>query len=59
MHPQCLSLEWHRSHGVVGGGVWKGGLLLDLGDQWEGLRHWRRWVRTGGEKQPGVGVGLW
>lgn len=26
MHPQCLSLEWHRSHGVVvGGGFGKGG----------------------------------
>lgn len=31
MHPQCLSLEWHRSHGVVGGGCLERGVVARSG----------------------------
>ena len=34
----------------VTGGVWQGVMPSDLGHQWEGLRNWKRWVRTGGEE---------
>lgn len=32
------------------------GDAVGSGDQWEGLRNQRRWVRTGGEEQPDVDV---
>lgn len=39
-------------------GIWQGVMPSDLGHQWEGLRNWKRWVRTGGEEKPDVRVGL-
>lgn len=59
MQPQGLNLESEIPQEPLGG--W--GLARDdaarYGDQWEGLRNWRPWVRTGGEEQPDAGVGPW
>ena len=30
----------------------------DLRDQWEGLKNWKCEMKTGGEEQPDVGMGL-